>query len=268
MSNSSDPERGGQQPDDRSREGRPDGGAAVPQPGAPDPAAQGPGAPGPDDRPGQYQQPGQYQPGQYPQSGPYGQPGQYGQPQYPATSYGAPYGDRGGYTYTPYGTYPAGMPEDDQPQRSARPGIMILALVLLILSTLPFLLLGFVPLVLPSDLSQLPPDLAAQIEQQLAANQLTYEQVRTAFGLLAGLFVVLALVYIAFAVVAFRGHGWARIALTIMTAGFALFMLLALVQAPDPASTVLLLLVVGAAVVGTVILFLPEPSRWITTPRP
>jgi hypothetical protein len=273
VTNSSDPERGGQQPDDGSREGQPDGDpAAVPpagqesQPGQYPPGQYQPGQypqPGPYGQPGGYPQPGQYQQsGEYQQPGQYGQPAQYGQPgQYPVQSHGQPYGDRGGFTYTPYGSHPAGLPVEDEAPR-ARPGIMILALVLLILSTLPSIVAGVLIMLAPAELVSV----AGTPEQldQLRAAGVDPASVVAVGG---GIALALALLYVVFAVLAFTGRNWARIVLAIMTAGFALMTLATGVTGLQSAELVFLLLMVGASIVGTVILFLPEPSRYITRPR-
>ena len=282
MSNSSDPERGGQQPDERAREGQPDGGSAAP-PGGQDwdaapyqqDAAAGPAAAGPAAGGAVSARPvpaGPYQPGQYPQGGPYGQPGEYGQPgqyggpygqpgQYQVPSHGQPYGDRGGYVYTPYGTYPAGMPEQDTPP-VGRPGIMVLALVLLILSALPSIAAGLLVVLSPGQLVQL----AGTPEQldQLRAAGVDPESV-IAFG--GAIALGLALLYILFAVLAFTGRNWARIVVAIMTAGFALMTFATGVTGLQSAELLFLVLMVGASIVGTVILFLPGPSSWFSGHR-
>jgi hypothetical protein len=310
VSNSSDPERGGQQPDERAREGQPDGGSAAP-PGGPDwdaapaqqaqppaqqaqppaeqaqppaqqeqpppaqqeqpPPAQQEQPPPAQPPPGQYQ-PGQYQPGQYPQGGPYGQPGEYGQPgqyggpygqpgQYQVPSHGQPYGDRGGYVYAPYGSYPAGMPEEDTP-KVGRPGIMVLALVLLIISALPSIAAGLLVVLSPGQLVQL----AGTPEQldQLRAAGVDPESV-IAFG--GAIALGLALLYVLFAVLAFAGRNWARIVVAIMTAGFALMTFATGVTGLQSAELLFLVLMVGASIVGTVILFLPGPSSWFGAHR-
>ena len=279
MSNSSDPERGGQQPDDRSSEGQPDGGTAAPQGAQAPDAEQHPGQyshgayePGqyPQGQypPGQYWQgqypqeqypQGSYQPGhyphsQYPQPGVYGQPGGYGVP-------GQPYGDQGGYPYNPYGSYPAGMHEEDAPP-VRRPGTMVLALVLLILSALPSIAAGVLVVLAPSELV----NLAGTPEQldQLRQAGVSPESVIAAGGALV---LGLALLYVLFAVLAFTGRNWARIVVAIMTAGFALITLAGGVTGAQAAELLFVLLMVGASVVGTVILFLPEPSRWYASTR-
>lgn len=211
-----------------------------------------------------YAQPGQQagqpspygQPGQYGQYG--GQPGQYGAPQY------NPYGQPGQYAGSPYGTGAAGLGPDEKTP-VARPGIMVLALVLLILSTLPFLLIAAMGLAVPVDLSALPPE----YEQQLQQAGVSPEMAVSALRGVGVVILVLALLYILFAVLAFLGRNWARIVLTIMTVGFTLLMLAGTLggAAGDTGSLLFLLLIVGASVGGTIIMFLPEPSRWFARRR-
>ena len=218
------------------------------------------GAPSPYAQPGQdapYGQPGQYGSGQPGAYGPYGQqPGPY-------VPYGSQYGQ---YAYTPYGTpYPAGL-DDGGLEPAARPRIMVLSLVLLILSALPFLAFGAVLLLLPIDANTIP---QVDIQGQLAEAGITIETLVSVLRVFGAIALVLALLYVTFAVLAFLGRNWARIVLTIMTAGFALLLLAGVAGggASDPSSLTFLLLVLAAAVGGTVILFLPDANRFFAGPR-
>jgi hypothetical protein len=305
VSTPSDPRSGGQQPDDASgappQGGGPEqSGSAGQQPeqqgqsGQPGQYGQQPYAP-----PGQYGQPphGPDQYGQQPQSGygqpppynpyaqqgppynpyaqqgqpgaqpPYGQPGQYGQyggqpGQYGQQQYN-PYGQYGG---SPYGGEAAGLGSDDT-KHVTRPGIMVLALVLLILSTVPFLAFGAVLLVVPLDASAFPPELG--LEEQLQQAGLTTETFISALRVGAAFVLALALLYILFAVLAFMGRNWARIVLTIMTVGFTLLLLAgALTGASgDAGSLLFFLVVVAASVGGTIMMFLPASSQWFQRAR-
>jgi hypothetical protein len=153
------------------------------------------------------------------------------------------------------------MAEDADPP-AARPGIMVLALVLLIVSTLPAILGGFMVILAPGELVDLA-GTPAQLEQLRAAG--VQPESVVAFG---GAFVLgIALLYVLFAVLAFTGRNWARIVVAIMTAGFTLMTLATGVTGLPPAELAFTLVMVGAAIAGTVILFMPEPSRWFTTPR-
>jgi hypothetical protein len=257
----SDPHSGGQQPDDASRQ-------------APSEGSEQPGYPG--QQAGQYGQQPYGQPGQYgqqPQGGygqpppydpyaqqgqsPYGQPGQYGQPY-------NPYGQPGQYAGTPFGAEAAGLgPDDTKPLR--RPGIMVLALVLLILSSVPFLLAGAGLLALPLETGAIPPE----VEQQFQQAGLTADMAISFLRVFAVVMLVLALLYVLFAVLAFLGRNWARIVLTIMTVGFTLMMLAVTFTgaAGDMGSLVVFLAIVALSVGGTIIMFLPEPSRWFGSAR-
>jgi hypothetical protein len=86
---------------------------------------------------------------------------------------------------------------------------------------------------------------------------------------IAAVILALALLYVLFAVLAFVGRNWARIVLTIMTVGFTLMMLAGTLTGAsgDTGSLVLLLVIVAASVGGTIIMFLPEPSRWFQSIR-
>ena len=181
---------------------------------------------------------------------PYPQPGQYGQP--------------GQYAGTPFSGDAAGLGPDDG-GRVSRPGLMVLSLVLLILSALPFLAAGVLLLAAPLSADTIPPG----YEQQLAQAGLTPEMAVSALRGVAAVILVVALLYVLFAVLTFMGRSWARIILTIMTVGFTLLLLVSTFTgaAGDMGSLVFLLLVVATSVGGTIITFLPEPSRWFRSAR-
>jgi hypothetical protein len=132
----------------------------------------------------------------------------------------------------------------------------------------PYLGIGAILLVVPLDLSVVPPEIG--LDEQLRQANLTPEDLVTALRVMAGTILVLALLYILFAVLAFLGHSWARIVVTIMTAGFTILMLLIAVSAlmgGDIVSTVLALMPVALIVGGTVIMFLADSSRWFQRAR-
>jgi hypothetical protein len=285
VSTPSDPRSGGHQADDPS--------------GAASPSA-GPGQPGSPGQQEQYGQPGQYgqqpypQPGQYgqqpygqpgqPGQGPpynpyaqqghpqYGQPGQYGQYGGQPGQYGQPqaynpYGQPGQYAGTPFGATAAGLGSDDRAPVS-RPGLMVLSLVLLILSSLPFLLIGAALLVIPLDPSQLPP--GYNIEEQLRQANVTVDALVTGLRTSGVVILVLAVLYVLFAVLAFMGHNWARIVVTIMTVLFAGLLLLFVasgISSGDIVSGLLFLVPVVMIVGAVVVMFLPESNRWFRGAR-
>lgn len=194
------------------------------------------------------------------QSGPQGggQPGHYGSP--------PPYGQPGQYAYNPYSSspYPAGL-GDSQVQPARRPGIMVLSLVLLVLSTLVFLLVGVVFLAVPLDPATIAPVLARVDPTQ----QLNPEQVILVIRIVGGVFAAFAALYILFASLAFTGRNWARIAVTVLTVGFVLLLVAGLVSggATDGISLAVLAAILVAAVAGTVILYLPDSRRYFANPR-
>lgn len=147
---------------------------------------------------------------------------------------------------------------------------MILALVLLILSSVPFLLAGVAGLTgiaVPTDAAQLPPELApppGYLERADITLEQYVEALRALSGVLGGMLLVIPLIYILFAVLAFFRRNWARIILTVMTVGFAIVMLgsALLGLGAVPTALVMVLAIVAASVGGTIIMFLPEPTRW------
>ncbi len=200
-------------------------------------------------------------PGQQPQGypyNPYAQPSPYGQSPYGQAPYGqAPYGG---------GQYPAGL-GDKAGAPAVRPGIMVLGLVLMILAALPFLAFGILFLVVPLDTSFIPPEVLDAPE--LAQSGLTAETLLSFVRIIGGIFAVLAVLYILFAVLAFLGRNWSRILVTVMTVGFSLFLVLGAVSggAADPASAGILLAPVLLGIAGVVILFLAPSSRYFSAPR-
>jgi hypothetical protein len=297
VSTPTDPQRGGQHP-----EKDPAGGSSEnPQADRPDEAGQPP--PNPYAQPGPYDQQqygagqyGQYgagpynsgnppynpygqqyggqqygSPPQYGQAAPYGQqqPG-YGQQQNPYG--GQPYGNSSyGYTnqpaYNPYGSpsYPAGLDEGGV-GGVPRPATVTVALVLLILSALPFLLVAVLAATL-LNAADLPPEIYS--DPRIIAQGITPELL-VRFATVFGIFIaVLALVYILFAVQAFRGRNWARIMVAVMTTGFTLLLLLGLFGGTtgDTGGVVFMLIILAASVGGTVLLFLPASARYFANPR-
>ncbi|WP_300008358.1 proline-rich domain-containing protein [Pseudonocardia sp.] len=211
--------------------------------------------------------PGGQQPG-----APYGTG--YGGAQYPNAAPdpgGAPYGQppAGGYPYNPYSPYgsPAGLGGKDTAP-AERPTIMILGLVLKILAALPFLAFGVLFLLAPLDANTLPAEVLDN--PQLADAGITTETVVGIVRVAGGIFVVLALLYIVFAVLAFTGRNWARIVVTVMTVGFTAFLLLGLtggVSASDVTGLVVLLALILLPVAGVVILYLPASNAYFSAIR-
>jgi len=156
-------------------------------------------------------------------------------------------------------------PDDAAPAK--RPGIMVLSLVLLILSALPFLATGALLLSVPIDPSMFPPGL--DLEAQMQEVGLTMETLVTGIRTIGAVMLVLALLYVLFAVLAFLGRNWARILLTIMTVVFTLILLAGTLTglSGDTGSLLLFLVIVACAVGGTIILFMPDASRWFRRAR-
>ena len=166
------------------------------------------------------------------------------------------------YVYSPYGSAYRPEPEG-KPQAVARPGIMIFGLVLMMLSTLPFLLIGVALLVVPEDNSALQLVLGTVDPD----NQLPADQRVLAVRLAGGLFTGLAALYVLFAALAFLGRNWARIAATVMTGCFTVILLLNVfalfaVGTMDTANLVVVVGILAAAIGGTVILYLRESSKY------
>lgn len=173
-----------------------------------------------------------------------------------------PYGQSSPYGQSPYGP-PAGL-GDKGPAPVARPGIMVVGLVLKLLAALPFLAFGVLFLVVPLDASLIPPEVLDAPE--LAEAGVTPEVLLSFVRVIGGFFAVLSLLYVLFAVLAFTGRNWARILVTVMTVGFGLFLLFGAASggAGDPASAAILLGPLVLAVVGVVTLFLPASNAYFS----
>ncbi len=189
-----------------------------------------------------------------------------GQQQPPAEQPGGPYAPQSGpyAQYSPYGPYtppPAGL--EEQVERPARPGVVVVGLVLLLLAALPFLAFGLLFLLVPLGPDVLPPTILDN-PQLRDAGITDIGVLVSAVRFLGGLFAVLALVYAVFVVIGFTGRNWARILVAVMSAGFAAFLLLGLVSggAGDPASALILLVPVLLVVGGIATWFVPQANRW------
>jgi hypothetical protein len=166
------------------------------------------------------------------------------------------------YAYSPYGKpYPA-LPEHVPAVR--RPRLLVVAPVLMALAALPFLLFG--ALFVAAPVEAIAQEVLASPNMQQAGA--TKELVVSAMRILGGIILGVAVVYLVFGFLAFAGRNWARIAAAVLTAGFALLLVAAIVMSGGALDTitlafVLLLLVVGALV----ILFSPGANAWYAARR-
>lgn len=203
---------------------------------------------------------------------PYGRPGSYRAGQEPGQYTSSPltgqsYGAAGQWppAYNPYGgSYPAGLDQVSE-SPAQRPGLMVLALVLMILAALPFLVAGVSGLA-GVDAESISSEMLKN--PQLAAAGATPELVNSLLRVVSGVLLVGSLLYLVLAVVAFRGRNWARIAVSVLSAGFALLLLAGLAGAGGVAGGLGLILFVLVAVLGgVVILYLPDANRYFAAPR-
>jgi hypothetical protein len=151
-----------------------------------------------------------------------------------ARPYAAPFG----------GPFPAGLDALELP-RVPRPPILVLALVLQLVSGLPFVLVGAVVLDGGAGL--------AAADAQLVG------------------WVVLAagLVFCTLSVVAFVGLNWARMLLGVLTGPVAVVLLVTLVNGAIsmPGGRVVVSLILIAAVSAAVLMFLPGCAQFFANPR-
>lgn len=210
---------------------------------------------------------------QYPQN-PYGPQagGWYGAPQQP---YPQPYAppqyappQQAGYGGTDvYGGWsppPAGMVAE--PEAPRRPRSVALGMVLMILAALPFLILGILGTTVPLTRDMFPPELG--LDALLAQSALTFEQLVDAVRVLLAFIALLALAYIVLAVVAFTGRNWARVTATVLTAVFAVVMLLNLPGVlGNPSALVLVLAPVVLGIAGVLLMRSAQASAWFASRR-
>ena len=166
------------------------------------------------------------------------------------------------YAYSPYGArYPA-PPHHGPIVR--KPRLLVVAAVLMVLAALPFVLFGVLFLAAPVDaLAQ--EVLASPTMQQAGATQAL---VVSAMRMLGGVILAVAVLYLVFGFLAFAGRNWARIAVAVLTVGFAFLLIAALVASGGAVDTIalavgLLALILGAAA----ILFSPGVNAWYAARR-
>ena len=217
---------------------------------------------------------------------PYGAPAHPGSP-YDRSPYDrSPYdqspgdGSTGGpaeppYVYNPYGNYPypasyptspAGLgPGPVLPPR--RPGSLHLALLLVVLSAVPYLLVGLLAVAgAEQATTALPPEDLAQL-QQLGVDLAQVIRI-TGFVMLA-----VALGFILLGVLAWGGRRWARALLAASAAGFALMVVTSVVAAGsqglplDAASGAVLGVPLILALAGVGLMFAPAARDWFARRR-
>lgn len=201
----------------------------------------------------------------YPSGPSTGQYAQYPQNPYPqgAPPAGSPHAgppQPGQYAYSPYSQVPT--PSLDDPREVRRPATMVGALVLLVLSALPFVVFGVLGLFVQISEQMFPPELG--LDAMLTQYNVSFDQFLQAVRLLLALVAVLALVYIGIAVAAFAGRSWGRVAVTALTVLFCGFLLL---NIGGGASSLVILVPVVLALGGVVLMFVRPSAEWFAARR-
>ncbi|GAA1398040.1 hypothetical protein GCM10009613_51680 [Pseudonocardia kongjuensis] len=203
-----------------------------------------PAAPAPPQQQQQQQPPQEQYQQQYQQQ-------QYQQPPGPQwNTGGAPQG---------WGQPPAGLaPGGTTPL--ARPRQVVTALILLIAAALPFVLMGGAAMFAQIDQATL--DQAgiprAELDSVMAQTGVTLDQLTQLVRVMGGVFLVLALVYAALAVVAFLGRAGARLALAVLTAVYGLPLLLLMA----PTIPVFAVVILAISSTGVVLLYGQAAREW------
>ncbi|MFC6150934.1 MULTISPECIES: hypothetical protein [Mumia] len=242
-------------PPSSSEPGRPAGSDPAPSYGQPAPGQSQPGQPQP-----QYGQPS------YGQSPPqYGQP-QYGQPSYGQPSYGQPsygqsqqqYGSYGQQP-APYDPYATGLPQASYPipnDPDARPVTVTIAawttIVLSALTALGWVLLGAMAGLVIDEMRKNPADYELSTSDIDAID----DNMAAVYGVVV-VCIVVSLAAVALGVLVLRRMGWARIALTVLSAvtiilGFLLIL------------SFISLLWAGAGIAVIVLLFTGGANAWFS----
>jgi hypothetical protein len=139
---------------------------------------------------------------------------------------------------------------------------MVGALVLLVLSALPFVVFGVLGLFVQISEQMFPPELG--LDAMLTQYNVSFDQFLQAVRLLLALVAVLALVYIGIAVAAFAGRSWGRVAVTALTVLFCGFLLL---NIGGGASSLVILVPVVLALGGVVLMFVRPSAEWFAARR-
>ena len=179
------------------------------------------------------------------------------------------------YVYNPYGNFaypssyptPAGLGPGAEPPPARRPGSMHLALLLVIVSALPYVLVGLAAVAGAGQAaSVLPPEDLAQL-QQLGID--IAQVVRTTGLVIAAV----ALLYVLLGVLAWTGRGWARALLAATTAGFVLMAVASVLAAGSQglalngASVLILVVPIVVALAGVALMFGGAARDWFARRR-
>jgi hypothetical protein len=178
------------------------------------------------------------------------------------------YNPYGNFTYpTSYPTPPAGLGPDDTVPPARRPGTVTLGLVLAVVSALPYLLVGFLAVTAAGEVeAAVPPEQLAQLQQV----GVDLQQVVRTTGIVL---LVVALLFVLLAVLAWTGRRWARALVAAMTAGFVLMVFASLAVASsqgvamDGGSLVVIAGPVVLAAVGVALMFGSAARAWFSQPR-
>jgi len=167
------------------------------------------------------------------------------------------------YAYSPYGTpYPARPPHVVPSAR--RPRRLVVAPVLVVVAALPFVLFGVLFLVAP--VAAIANEVLASPTMQQAGA--TAALVVSALRILGGVILAVAVLYIVLGFLAFAGRSWARSGIAVLTAGFALLLVLGLVASGGAVDTMALAVGLLVLILGAVaILFSPGGSAWYAARR-
>lgn len=158
-----------------------------------------------------------------------------------------------------WGGPPAGLGQSPS-ARASRPRQVVTGLILLLAAALPFVLMGVAAMVTPIDESVLDQAGIARGEFEAMMSQagMTFDQVAQMIRVMGGVFLVLALIYAALAVVAFLGRGGARLALAVLTGVYGLPLLLMMA----PTLPIFAVLVMAVAATGVVLLYSRPAKEW------
>jgi hypothetical protein len=143
---------------------------------------------------------------------------------------------------------------------------MVLGLIMMLLSTIPFVLVGVAALVLQANADAV---VSQVLNNPAFANAgVTAQSILSFLKIVGAIIAVIGLLYAVFAVLGFLGKNWARIVAAIMSALFGIFLVfVAIGSSSDASSLIFVLALLVLCVGGVVTYFLRDSNSYFAAVR-